>query len=609
MIRACLSAACLVPVSLGHAQTLGGQSLGTRAERTPIRIVAPVSMSDGTTAAGLGGLLTVSLTQHSGGCAWIDYNGDYLPDLFVTNGSGFAHYLFRNEGDGTFTDVSSLIPKPVLGLEEAAAVFADADNDGDSDLFIAVDNPASLGTTAGGPNLFYRNDGGSFTQGALPAGLVSGVRTITAGFADFDRDGLVDLHCGTWARAVWPLAFGDRLFHNGGGLSFTDVTATAGTDGLERNNLTTLWFDVDLDLWPDLYVGNVGEFSSGYVEPENHDVLYTNDANGTSFSAATTSGIGDDATAAMGMDVGDIDNDGDWDLYITDNPVEGAAPFGNVLYKGNGTTLEDNSCDVAGVCLVKNSWACSFADWNRDGWVDLFVGTTKSSDPDALFVNQGDGTFVDQPQAALAGNRVLGGSHADFDGDGDVDLFLWLSSQAPRLIVNDGVDGNRHLSVKLFGTTSNRDAIGATVRVTANGETQMRRVSGGDSAHSQQELILHFGLESALFCDVEVTWPSGLVQSFLSVGTDELIFVDETTGLMTESLASGVARYDARDGALEIEVRSSFGGRSGFQAEGLGALRFDASRGSYVGRFRPHERLADVTLRSKRGQRFLLSVR
>ena len=593
-------------------QQATGQRLGPRSGLQPLPYVAPVELVDGTDDAELASILTVTLNDHSGGVAWVDYNNDYWPDLFIPNGFGFPHYLYRNDGDGTFTDVSSIIPKPNNNLEEAAAVFADADNDGDSDIFIAVDSQIPLGTTQGGPNLFYRNDGGSFLQGALPAGLVSasGRRSITAGFADYDRDGLVDLYCGQWARSVFRMEFSDRLFHNNGGLSFTDLAPSAGADGEGRNNLTFLWFDVNMDNWPDLYVGNVGEFSAGYVEPENHDVLYRNDANGLTFTDITGGGttIGNDATAVMGNDVGDIDNDGDWDLYLTDNPVEGAAPFGNVLYQGNGTTLEDNSCDTAGVCLTKASWPCSFADFNRDGWVDLLVGTTFSSDPDALFVNLGNGTFVDSPQTPLSDNRARGGSQADFDGDGDVDYCLWRSSQNLRLIRNEGVDGNRYLSVKLIATTSNRDAIGATVRVTAGGVTQMRRVSGGDSAHSQQELILHFGLGDAAFCDVNVTWPGGTVQNFNAVGTDDLVFIDETTGIMTESLASVRAEWEGSDRALDVRVKSNFGGRTGFLLEEHGALTWDPETGLFRGRFSAEERPSELRLRSERGQVFRLSV-
>ena len=135
------------------------------------------------------------------------------------------------------------------------------------------------------------------------------------------------------------------------------------------------------------------------------------------------------------MDVGDIDNDGDSDMYITDNPIEGAAPFGNVLYLGDGAGgFEDSGCVGAGVCRSEASWPCNFVDFNRDGWVDLWVGTTFASADDALFINQQDGTFEESPQAPFTGNDCRAGACADFDGDGDVDILMWRTGQASRLI-------------------------------------------------------------------------------------------------------------------------------------------------------------------------------
>ena len=574
---------------------------------------APVALRDVTSVAGLAGLFTASFTNHSGGVAWVDYNTDYWPDLFITNGQGLSHWLFRNNGDGTFSDVTSIIPKANLALEEAGVNFADVDNDGDSDIFVTVDALSFTGTVTGGPNLFYRNDGGAFAERAGPMGLVdpNGRRSITSAFADYNRDGLVDLYVGKLAMLVRPLDFYDSLFRNQGGVSFVDEGTSSGLDGYGRNNLVSIWFDVNADGWADLYQGNVGEFQGGYVEPENHDVLFVSDGNGITFTDETALNptIGDDATAAMGMDVGDIDNDGDWDLYITDNPAEGAAPFGNVLYQGDGSGLGDNSCVEAGICLVDNSWPCNFADFNRDGWVDLWVGSTFAAVDDALFLNLQDGTFKRSTQKPFQNNNCRGGSIADYDGDGDVDVFLWRSMQDSRLVQNRGLDGNRWLSLKLLGTSSNRDAIGAVVRVSTGQLTQMRRVSGGDSAHSQQELILHFGIGAATTADVSVTWPNGAAQSIPGLGANDLYFVDETLGLLAEELTASSASWSSGTQDLALLAESNFGGRTGLTLVGYGALSWQPASGDFAATFAgPPTPPGTVTVRTSRGSEFVLPV-
>ena len=445
-------------------------------------------LRDRTVAAGLAGLWTRSATDHAGGVAWIDYNGDHWSDLFIINGFGLPHWLFRNNGDGTFSDVTALIPKTNLLLEEASANFADFDGDGDLDLFVPVDAPTPVSILGGGPNTLYINNGAAgFSEEALPRGLVDaqGRRNISSGLADFDRDGDIDVYCGVWARLLFPLTFDDVLYVNDGSGHFSPLVGSRSW-GYGRNALAMLWFDANDDRWPDVYVGNVGEFSNGYVIPENFDVFYTNDGDLLSFTDATPPNVGNDASAAMGMDVGDVDNDGDWDLYITDNPIEPQAPLGNVLYLGDGAGgLIDNTCDLAGVCSLNNSWPCNFADFDRDGWTDLWVGTTHLADPDHLFINQGDGTFVDTVQPAFQGNSSRGGSIADYDGDGRVDVAIWRSGQNLVLARNESVGANHWLEVKLTGTTSSTDAIGATLRLTSSGITQRGSRSTASSSSTR----------------------------------------------------------------------------------------------------------------------------
>ena len=545
------------------------------------------------TTAGLDSMFTTGNT-HTGGTAWVDYNNDFWPDLLLTNGGGADRYLYRNEGDGTFTNVSHLIAKTDVGTEDAGVKFADIDNDGDSDILIVVDSPAFLdpfnpvNPPEGGPNVLFENQGdGTFLEVAGARGVLDplGRRNICAAFADYDRDGFVDLYIANWQMMNLEAQDNfDRMLRNDGTGSFVDVTGDLGTDGYGRDALVVLWFDADMDLWPDLYVGNVGSDNNPpLIDPK--DAFYRN-SDGTIFTDALAGNpdIGTDAWANMGMDVGDIDNDGDWDLYITDmsmmpNPD---LPLGNPLYLGSPDgSISDNACDVAGVC-ASNSWPCNFADFNRDGWIDLWVGEFSQLVADYMYINNGDGTFSRMNVPSFIGNEARGGSVADYDGDGRVDIVIHNYAQDSVLLRNESTDTGGWVGLKLFGNPSNRDAIGATVRLSASGQpTQMRRVSGGDSAHSQSDLILHFGIADATTVDITIDWPSGAQQSIAGLTPGEVHFVDETDGLLGETMRGFGAVYDADRGELCITAQSSFGGRTDLTVEGLGDLEYDAASGTF----------------------------
>lgn len=570
-----------------------------------------IAFNDVSDAVGLGGLYTIGNT-HTGGSAWVDYNGDYLADLFVTNGGGYKHWLFRNEGDGTFADVSYLVPKPDNKLEDAGVKFADIDNDGDSDIFVPVDNahfliPNITQPGDGGPNLLYVNQGdGTFAEAAEVAGLVDplGRRSIASAFADYDLDGLVDLYVANWELMKLPLGLQDsydRLLHNVGGGIFEDVTAETGVDGGGLDALVVAWADLNQDQYPDLYVGNVAH---AYCPPNFliDDKFYRNVAGTFTDFADTSPGIGDDAPAAMGFDVGDIDNDGDWDVYITDIIEGHVTPLVNVLYKGNPNgTLSDNSADTAFV-TADRSWPCNFADFDRDMWTDLWVGTSLTEDLDYMFVNRRDGTFGSVAVDGFHGYKSRGGSISDYDGDGDVDIFAWAHDGLSHFLRNDSTDTRNWIEFKLLGVESNRDAIGAVVRIGAGGVTQMRRVSGGDSAHSQSDLIVHFGAANHATVNVGVTWPTGVEQQFPAVPVNQLVVVDEATGIVVEELAEMEVVYDAVGRALSVVTRSNYGGRTSLTVPGYGPLRYVAERTRFEGVFEELEAVpSDLRIESSRG--------
>jgi hypothetical protein len=550
-----------------------------------------------TEEVGIGPLWTEGNT-HTGGAIWVDYNTDLWPDLFVANGSGVQNSFYRNNGDGTFTHIEGILDKPDIRLEPSGTKYADIDNDRDYDILVTVDDTERMQSTVpqdfeGGPNLLFVNQGnGTFVESAASAGLVDprGWRNSDAAFADYDLDGCIDVFLGNWAMSQLPP--GDnfsRLMRGNCDGTFDDVTAIAGTDGSGRDTLVTFWWgDANMDRLPDLYVGNVSH-TLDMPDYDPTDNFYYNLGDGV-FQDQVPSAqpwLGLDAWAAMGADVGDIDLDGDWDLYIADSFSVGTAPNGNALYLGSSDgTLSANVCSEHDACGGYNAWPINFADFNRDTLPDMWIGSSRDYDLSLVYINKGDGTFEHHEQADFGGVTGRGGSIADYDGDGDLDLFYWAHEGMSELYRNDPVDTNHWLEVRLYGLPSTWDAIGATVFVTANGVRQMRRVSGGDSAHSQTEPIMHFGLGDADTVDLlEVQWPSGTVHSFVDVAADDLVIINEVKGMQTERIQLPTAQYDAANDTLVVNSGSSFGGRTVLTAEGFGTLRYDAALKRHVTTF------------------------
>ena len=533
---------------------------------------------------------------HSGGVAFVDLNNDLWPDLYVSNGAGVGNYLYRNDGDGTFTELSPAVRKPDPLMECAGAKAADIDNDGDIDLIVAVDNPALMISSVaqdydGGPNLLWRNEGGMhFTEVAAAAGLVDpeGRRTSSAAVADIDRDGCIDVYLTNWAMAALPAGDNyDRLLRGNCDGTFTDITAAVGADGRGRDGLVGFFWDADFDLYPELYVGNNSDHDDA-PDFDPDDVLYRNVAG--DLIEDTGSPVGEDAWAAMGIDIGDIDADGDWDLYITDVWELPPVPRGNVLYEGQPDgTLSANVCHEAGVCFGHNSWPTNFEDFDNDGWIDLWVGSSWPSTPDMLFINTADGTgrFEAHRQHGFSGHTARAGTTADYDGDGDMDIFLFDEGDLSSLWMNRRMDQGptvpHYIELHLVGTASNRAAIGAVARLTAGGVPMMRRVTGGDSAHSHRMLTLHFGLgDESSVPEIEVTWPSGAITVLHDVAADRIWLVDEDEGLVPHQFDTLSATHDASTQRLTVFARSNYGGRARLEVAGLGPMTYDAATVSYT---------------------------
>lgn len=513
----------------------------------------PMRFTDVTAAAGLqfrhnsgaygGKLLPETLGS---GCAFLDYDGDGWQDILFVNGMDWPGHtrqrstvkLYRNNRDGTFTDVTKRAGLDVELYGMGVAV-GDINNNGFPDLYI----------TCVGQSRLFRNTGrGTFVDATVASGL--GRRTgfsTSAVWFDFNRDGLLDLFvCNyvKWSldRDVFcsldgkqksyctPEAFrGDTcwLFRNRGDGTFEDVTATSGIFDSSSKSLGVTVLDDDLNGWPDLFVAND-------TQPNK---LYRNQRNGTFKDIAVEAGLAfstdGKARAGMGVDAADFDNAGVSGLAVTnfDNEMIG-------LYRRQAAGLYTDTAVRSGVGPAsRNSlgFGCLFADVTLDGWLDLIVanghiddtvrnihGNVGYAQPPLLLANDGRGGFRDIAGAVGGGFATpkvgRGLACGDFDRDGDVDILMTTNGGPAVLFRNDHTGGHRSIGLRLTGTVSNRDAIGASVRVTAGGVTQSRTVKSGSSYLSQSALPLTFGLGRADRVErVVIYWPSGRAEDFTNL--------------------------------------------------------------------------------------------
>jgi enediyne biosynthesis protein E4 len=482
------------------------------------------------------------------GCAFLDYDGDGWQDILLVNGMDWPGHrrarstlrLYRNNRNGTFTDVTRQAGLDVEMYGMGAAI-GDWNNDGFPDLFISCVGQSRL----------FRNTGkGTFVDVTRASGLVDRTAFSTSAlWFDFDRDGLLDLFvCNyvKWAaeRDVFcsldgkqksyctPEAYrGDTcwLFRNRGDGTFQDVTATSGIFDTSSKSLGVAMIDHDDDGWPDLFVAND-------TQPNK---LYRNQRDGTFKEIAVEAGVAfstdGKARAGMGVDAADVDNSGHASVAVTnfDNEMIG-------LYRSAGKGVYEDVAMRAGIGAPSRQtlgFGCVFADLNLDGLLDLIVsnghidetvrhirGNVGYAQPPHLFLNQGGGAFRDvatQAGGGFAERRVGRGlACADIDRDGDLDVLVTSNGGAAALFRNDQFAGHRSLRLRLIGTKSNRDAIGAAVRVTAGGITQTRIVHSGSSYLSQSELPVTLGLGKHDRVDrLVVTWPSGRSDEFKNVAT------------------------------------------------------------------------------------------
>jgi hypothetical protein len=485
-----------------------------------------------------------------------DFDGDGLQDIYFVNGRDLYHHgvnvrnaLYRNNGDGTFTDVTDKAGVPGTGYG-MGCVWGDYNNSGFPSLFV----------TQYGRDVLYRNNGdGTFTDvtdKAKVAGTESGTLFHSgAVFFDYDRDGLLDLYVAGYVNleagprycplrgvqsSCAPSAYkgsANILYHNNGDGTFSNVTVASGVYKPDGKGLAVGVGDFDNDGWPDLFGANDGVPS----------YLFHNDHNGKFTEVGITSGMATTARgnvmAAMCISLGDYDNDGWLDLYISD--FQKASD--HIWHNDHQGDFWDVSSEVGIEYPTRDqlSFGGGFFDYDNDGWLDLFIANghvypeieavdpqTRFKQINTLFHNEGNGKFVETTKQAGDGFKTpyagRGVAFADFDNDGFLDIVVGNNGDPPLLLHNEGGNGNHFVNFRLVGTKSNRDAMGARVRIVTGGLSQIREIAGGGSYLSQSDLRANFGLAKTNRVEtVEIRWPNGLKQVFHDVEADRFYLVVE----------------------------------------------------------------------------------
>jgi hypothetical protein len=483
------------------------------------------------------------------GCAWIDYDRDGLLDLYLVNSAGRST-LYRNQGDGTFTDVTSKAGVGADGLFGMGVAVGDYDNDGYPDLLV-------LGY---GKSILYHNNGnGTFSDVTARAGVENTGRwASSAAWFDYDNDGRLDLvianyvdwspeknfYCGNQGPGLRSYCHPNdyhgvapTLYHNNGDGTFTDVSQASGLGKCPSNGLGVVTFDYDDDGRQDILIANDGM----------PNTLFHNNGDGTFTEVGYEAGIAvseDGVTeAGMGIDASDATGKGRQDVVITHLDQQHMR-----FYRSLGRGLFQDATAAAKLAYATfqtSGFGVRFVDYDNDGWPDIFVGTGHVLDnieryhtgvtwaePKQIFRNLGGGVFADvskqlgpDVQRATVTRGLAAG---DYDNDGDLDIVMNNNGGAPQLLRNDGGNAGHWMEILLVGSKSNRDGVGARVKLKAGDRTWTDQRKGGMSYQSAQDPRLHFGLGSRTKVDaLEVRWPSGAMTQMADVASDQILTIRE----------------------------------------------------------------------------------
>jgi len=492
----------------------------------------------------------------SAGLALFDYDGDGYIDIYFLNGAPLKgtknntvprNKLYRNEGGWRFKDVTDKADVGDNGYGLGVAI-GDYDNDGNQDIYL----------NNYGPNVLYRNNGnGTFTDVTMRAGVDNGFK-VGAGacFLDMDKDGDLDLYVSNYldfsyekhvltstkgypvyANPRFYLPLPDTLYRNNGNGTFTDVSESSGVGGHPGWGMGIVCGDYDNDGDTDVFIGNdVAE-----------NFLFENDGTGRFEEVGLMTGAAydmhGDEQGSMGVDCGDYDNDGLLDFFVTSYEGQLATLYRNL----DGSMFEDVTL-VTGAgagTLPHVTWGNSFVDFNNDGFRDIFIAcghlqdnvenyndTTTYFAQNILLMSTGDGKFIDVTDQSGDGMKISlssrGAGFDDLDNDGDVDVVILNSRREPTILRNDSPSRGHWLQVRLQGVKTNRDGVGAHVKVTADDLNLLDEVHSGRGYQSHYGMRLHFGLGSRKRIDrVEVHWIGGGVDTFENIAVDQLLMLIE----------------------------------------------------------------------------------
>lgn len=511
-------------------------------DRVRFRDVAAQAGIDFMHTNGRAGELYVIEVKGSG-VAFIDYDNDDDLDLYAVNGNNLPgaktdlppiNHLYRNDGDGTFTDVTDESGVGDGGYGHGVAI-ADYDNDGDADMYVANY----------GPNVLYRNNGdGTFTDVTGEAGVAGKVWSASAAFCDFDNDGMLDLYVANYlvfdinSPVRLPNGPGfydgetDVLYMNNGDGTFSDMTGER-IGNPNGKGLGVVCFDYDDDGDLEIYVAN----------DNTENLLYENKGDGYFEDVTLFSGTGVNAAgetqAGMGVDAGDYDNDGDMDLFVTNYKGD----YNTLMRNDGGGMFTDVSArqNLVAAALPYVTFGTAFFDADNDSDLDIYVANGHTEEyepdhaqPDQLFENTGDGRYEDVSHlsgAPFSAKHVgRGVAFGDYDNDGDIDMVVSNKNGPLNVLQNVGGNRNNWLMIRAEGTESNRDGIGARIEVSAPGMKRIKDVKSGYSMFSANDLRVHFGLGDLDTVDVSVRWPSGIVDEISDVPANHLLTITEGSG-------------------------------------------------------------------------------
>lgn len=529
---------------------------------------APITFENILPGSGIDFVLNNSASEHryqaetmAGGVALFDYNNDGLLDIYFTNCAHlpdldkssplFHNRLYRNNGNGTFTDVTES-----AGMRgnfySVGVAAADYDNDGYSDLFVAGAN---------GYQLFHNNGNGTFTDVTEKAGLrrshpdLANVFSVAAGWFDYDNDGFLDLivinylkwspeidvtciskgvkaYCSPDNYAGLP----NLLFHNNGDGTFTDVSESSGIFKFVGKGMGVAFADYDGDGFTDIFIAN----------DTYRNFLFHNNGNGTFTETGILSGVAysesGKSVAGMGADFRDIDNDGKPDIFMTDMFGEGFLYFRNL---GNGIFEDETGpSGIRGLAMRLTGWGTGIFDFDNDSWKDIFTCNAAILDNseyvdgipykmrNTIVRNLGNGKFEDVSGTAgkdfqhAAAHR--GAAFGDLNNDGRIDIITNSLGAEPEIFINRTQNGHHWLLVELEGTRSNRDGLGAKIAIIAGGKSQYNHATTSVGYGSSSDRRVHFGLGTESRVEtLEVVWPSGARQSFRDVKADQILKIKE----------------------------------------------------------------------------------